>query len=432
MFRALILLADLVVAMALLVPTILCGLYSLFIVKKKKEIGAILHLSCGASTQGVLDKFGSLNNIFDYDGEATKGVFNKNILFWFASRNSLRFNFANGWVILEQRKVFGLLPIASIFTSFIRLFQLIRSENIKLIRGWDPYFSGVAACILHYLFKIPFCISIHTDYDQRYKVNGAKGAPVLLGSRNLAKVVEKYVLKNADRVLPLQDNLVVWVSRYGVTADRIRMVPQGVNFRILEKLDGGDLFSRLSIPKDKAILSFAGRLSRENYVDDVLYLTRELAKTRSDFVVVMAGDGTEKERLVSERESDALLKNHLIMPGYLSHEDVNKLRKISSVGLCLVGGFSLIESCAVALPVIAYDIEWHREIVADGTTGFLLQESDKEGVCRAAKYLLDNPIEAKIMGKRAQDVASRRHNIENTSIIKRNCYRELIGLTRGQ
>lgn len=428
MFRALILLVDLIVVIILSIPTILCGLYSMFVVKKKKEIGAILHLSCGSSTQGVLDKFGSLNNIFDYDGEATKGVFNKNILFWFASRNSLRFTFANGWMILEQRKVFGLLPIASIFISFIRLFQLIRLENIKLIRGWDPYFSGVTASILHYMFKIHFCISIHTDYDQCYQLDASRGAPTLFGSRWLPKEIRQFVLSRADMVLPIREHLRKQLVAEGVSADRIRVIPHGVDIKLFTNDANIDLRRELSLPDGKAILSFVGRLSRENYVDDILSLTRRLAQKRNDFVIVMAGDGVEGARLKTEVQRDPQLNANIIMPGFLPYHKVIALRQASHVNLCLMGGFSLIEACASGRPVVAYDVDWHNELIVNDKSGFLIKEGNVEALCAAVEFLLDHPENARCLGEAARHIVFERHNDERTNAIKRKAYQDLISI----
>jgi hypothetical protein len=49
--------------------------------------------------------------------------------------------------------------------------------------------------------------------------------------------------------------------------------------------------------------------------------------------------------------------------GFQSRDFVISLRKESALALCLMGGFSLIEACAAARPVIAYAVEWHLELV---------------------------------------------------------------------
>ena len=116
----------------------------------------------------------------------------------------------------------------------------------------------------------------------------------------------------------------------------------------------------------------------------------------------------------------------MILPGFLSREEVIDLRRSSTVNLCLMAGFSLIEACAAGRPVISYDVEWHYELVKDRETGFLIKEHDIEGLVKSVSFLLDHPDEVTRMGQNARALAFERHDIENTSRIKCLCYEEIL------
>lgn len=94
--------------------------------------------------------------------------------------------------------------------------------------------------------------------------------------------------------------------------------------------------------------------------------------------------------------------------------------------MCLMAGFSLIEACASGRPVISYDVEWHRELVKDGETGFLIKEHDLDSLCKAVIYLLDHPSVADSLGKSARNLAFQNHDVKNVSKIKNCLYKELI------
>ena len=96
-----------------------------------------------------------------------------------------------------------------------------------------------------------------------------------------------------------------------------------------------------------------------------------------------------------------------------------------------MGGFSLIEACAAASPVVAYDVAWHRELIRDGETGYLVPEHDVDGVVNAINRLLDDRVTAVAMAARAKRLAVERHDLRETSSIKRNHYAELLS-GRGQ
>ncbi|MDH4182691.1 MAG: glycosyltransferase family 4 protein [Nitrospinota bacterium] len=385
----------------------------------------MIQISAGGSLNDVLRKFGSLEALFNFDGDAPVRVFSRRVLFFFPSSNTLCFTFTDGWMILEQRKAMGYFKLTGVLLFLARLFHAASSEGGCLVRGCDPYFSGFAAWLTGALLGLPYCVSIHSDYDLRYKLDGAKGAPTIFRSRKLAKMLERFTLTHADMVLPIRQSLADKAVELGVALDRIRIIPHGVDFEPfrfpLDKTKLGALGK-----ENRKIISFAGRLSKENYVDDIIAAARMLSAARNDFVIVMAGGGSEEERLRRVVRQDELLSSSVTLKGFMPRDEVFELRKASAIGLALMGGFSLIEACAAGRPVVAYDVEWHNELVIDGETGFLVKEGDIEGLARAVSFLLDNPAEADRIGGAAHRLAFERHDIQATSVIKRKAYEELL------
>ena len=160
----------------------------------------------------------------------------------------------------------------------------------------------------------------------------------------------------------------------------------------------------------------------------MLRASRFLAETHDDFTVIIAGSGTELERVRDFVNSDPVLGERVRLTGFLSRDRVYELRSISDVSLCLMGGFSLIEACAAGSVPISYAIEWHGELVRNGETGFLVSEGDVDGVVCAMAQVLDDPELAKSLGTAAQRLARSRHDIGVTTHIKRQHYLELLQL----
>jgi glycosyltransferase involved in cell wall biosynthesis len=181
------------------------------------------------------------------------------------------------------------------------------------------------------------------------------------------------------------------------------------------------------IPPDAPVISWVSRMSGENYTDDVAEIVARLARHRPRVVFVLAGDGPYKERLTRRLlEEERLGESVRILP-FQSYDRVVAIRRISTASLCLIGGFSLIEACAAGSPIVGYDVDWHREIVANGVSGFLAKERDIEGVVAALERLVDDPSLAATMGREAQRIAFAHHDLSVTSAIKRACYMELLG-----
>jgi glycosyltransferase involved in cell wall biosynthesis len=45
-----------------------------------------------------------------------------------------------------------------------------------------------------------------------------------------------------------------------------------------------------------------------------------------------------------------------------------------------MAGRALVESMLSATPVVAYDVDWHREVIEDGVTGFIVPVRDSDGM----------------------------------------------------
>lgn len=309
---------------------------------------------------------------------------------------------------------------------------VVLRENITIIRATDPYLCGIIGLAVARLTRRPFCVSIHSDYDLCYQTSGEVGAPAFLGSRAMAKAVERFVLRRADLVLPIRQHLVPGVVASGAHQDRIMVIPHGIDEKpFLSPLDPS-FGLRLGLPEGVPVLSFAGRFSKENLVDDLAGLVRRLARETEDFVLVMAGDGVELERFRSMRETDPVMERHLLLPGSLPLADVAELRKLSRASLCLMGGFSLIEACAAASPVISYDIDWHAELVLDGQTGFLCPLGDTALLAQRVLSLLRDKESSQRMGMAAREVVLARHTLQAATGARVRAYDALLRMAHAR
>ncbi|MEZ5909245.1 MAG: glycosyltransferase family 4 protein [Hyphomicrobiaceae bacterium] len=304
--------------------------------------------------------------------------------------------------------------------------ELAQAEKVTLIRATDPCLSGLVAMLAARRARKPFCVSIHADFDKRHELDPVNGAPRLFGSRRLATFVDGLVLRRADMILPIRDSLIAYAERRGAARERMQVIPHGADLSEFVKPAPPEALSALDLPAGRRIVSFIGRLSPENYIADVLAVGRRLARTRNDAVLVIAGGGGEQHAIEAVLAADAPLASTVRFVGFQPRGVVAALRQASSVALCPMGGFSLIEACAAGAPAVAYDAEWHRELVIDGETGYLVRERDVDGLAHAVEQLLDTPEAAKRMGTRARELAISRHSLATSVARKRQVYDMLI------
>jgi glycosyltransferase involved in cell wall biosynthesis len=304
---------------------------------------------------------------------------------------------------------------------------LAESEGASVIRATDPCLAGFVGLRAARRAGKPFCVSIHADFDKRHELDPAGGAPKIFGSRRLAVAIERQVMQGADMVLPIRESLIAYAESRGAPRSRIRVIPHGADLSLFATTAGDGAASSLGLPPGARVVSFAGRLSKENYIDDVLAVARVLPAEVGPLVVAIAGSGPEAGRVESIVAADAILRERVRLLGSRPRAEIAALRRLSAVALCPMGGFSLIEACAAGAPAVAYDSEWHRELVIDGRTGYLVPEGDSTGLARAVAALLAAPEAAAAMGRAGQGIALSRHDIAVAVDIKRRCYDELIG-----
>jgi glycosyltransferase involved in cell wall biosynthesis len=308
------------------------------------------------------------------------------------------------------------------------LVREIRKRHLHIVRATDPAFSGIIGWMVARLTGRPFCVSIHADWDKRHELGGASSGAAIFGFRWPAKVIERFVLRRADMVMPIRESLIEYALRCGARSDRICVIPHGTDLREFVEPASTDLAPIVGAPlAGRQIISFVGRLVQENYVDDVLKVARALGEMRQDWILLVVGGGPEEQRLQNVVSNDRVLAGLVRFVGFQPRAVVSAVRQASSVSLCLMGGFSLIEACAAASPVIAYDVEWHAELVRNGETGYLIAEHDVRQVVDAANRLLDHGEERRRIGDNARKRALMRHGLEGSSATKRQCYLEAIG-----
>ena len=269
------------------------------------------------------------------------------------------------------------------------------------------------------IFKVPLVVSIHADYDLGNKLGGQTFK--IFGSRRLAKKLEKFIYKNSSKILPISEYLKKKIiTEYKIDPTRIEIFYHGISFKEFDKIEYINIREKFNI-KSKHIIGYVARLSKEKNCLDVLYICEKLTKYRKDFMFLVAGNGSEY-KYMKEYIKKHNLENYIMLIGFQNKNIIYNIRKQSFINLCLLDGFSLIEACAGARPVIAYDIEWHYELVKNNETGFLIEENNIDEVVKKIIYLLDNPSIAEKLGKNARELALKRHDMNNVIKIKQNIY----------
>lgn len=181
------------------------------------------------------------------------------------------------------------------------------------------------------------------------------------------------VLRRAEVVICVSEALGAMAREHG--ARDVRVIPNGVH-----------LPGRVAEEAAQAHVLFAGRLSPEKGIADLVEATRDLP-------LVVAGDGPLR----------ALVPDAL---GFVAHDELGRLYDEAAVVVLpsLREGLPLavVEAMAHGRPVVATRVGGIPDLVEDGVTGFLVEPGDRDGLRAALERLLADPQLRRRMGTEAR------------------------------
>ncbi|HEU4724047.1 MAG TPA: glycosyltransferase, partial [Candidatus Eisenbacteria bacterium] len=231
-----------------------------------------------------------------------------------------------------------------------------------------------------------------------------------------------------DAIAAISEGVRDALVRSGVAADRIRVVPSGIDLSPFDvPADRDELRAKFGI-ETKTVLAFqAAALAPHKSQTDLLKAAARLRDAgERDIQVWIAGDGPLRADL--ERERDALaLGTTVRFLGF--REDVNDLLRAADlfvVSSCLEGmGTATLDAMASGLPVVATRVGGIPEIVADGETGILVPARDPAALAGAMRRLAADPALRARFGE-AGRARAREFSADRTEERTRAMYDEIL------
>jgi glycosyltransferase involved in cell wall biosynthesis len=303
--------------------------------------------------------------------------------------------------------------------SYLR--KLIAQESVDFVRSNDPYFCGLLGYAATRWTKAKFCVSLHADYDKMDELDPYVGAPRIFGSRRAAKWLEWFILSRADRILAITRYMADYARRNGAPPSRVALFRHHIDLSPVTTSPKKMAEQDSSVP----IIALVSRLSRQKSIADLPAVAENLRSLGVEFQIQVAGDGPERARLESMLTKMGLTR-HVRFLGFRSAEQVRDLLVRASASIVFIGGASLVEAAAAESPTVAYDCEWHSELIENGITGFLVPEHDTRAAAQALSHLLRDQAMAKTVGKALRKRVCIEYGEANLLRQRQQAYRDLV------
>jgi glycosyltransferase involved in cell wall biosynthesis len=194
-----------------------------------------------------------------------------------------------------------------------------------------------------------------------------------------------------DAVIAISEGVRAALLRGGVRADRIRVVPSGIDVAAVEAAPGAGAAVRAEwgIAREDVMVLLLGALERRKGHAVLLDAARRLAVTHPALRYVFAGDGSEHAGLVEAAQG---LGTRVVLAGFrrdvaacLAAADVVALPSLHE-GL----GVAALEAMAAGRPVVASRVGGLAEVVVEGETGLFTEPGEPQSLARALAALADD------------------------------------------
>lgn len=346
-----------------------------------------------------------------------------------------KIDFAPGFTFIESRintfSFLKMLPLTNFICSQVsmifKMAVLIKNENVSVVKAFDPFLTGLYALLLGRIRSIPFAMRVGSNFDLLYQKNHHVPYGLVFRSYRISRLIGRFVLKRCNLIMPATENYYQYcirngakkentiITRFGNLVDDAHRTPPKERTKPVEKLAF----------LDKHFGIYVGRLAAEKNAGDLVDITYEIVKIRKEATLVVIGDGNLLDSM-KERAKQLSVANSLIFLGKKNQEYIAQLLPMATAFIATHGGRSLMEAAYAGIPLLAYDWEWHGELVIPGQTGELVPFGDCKAMANSFCKMVDDHGYALTLGKNARILALDILDKQKILEIEKNAYRGLL------
>lgn len=204
--------------------------------------------------------------------------------------------------------------------------------------------------------------------------------------RSTAKVIERIVMRAADRVIVAGDaDAATATQRHGLSAGAVSVIPNFVDTAAFNPMP--------EIPRERGRVVFVGRLEAEKNVGSLIDAVAGVPGA----TLAIAGDGSLRAQLEARALERGVGVEFLGRVGHASlPQMLNRAELFVMPSLYEGNPKALMEAMACGVPVLGADVPGIRDAVSHGSTGWLCEPSPA-GLRDAIAHLLsDAPLRARL------------------------------------
>ena len=287
------------------------------------------------------------------------------------------------------------------------------AEKPDIIIGSSPHlFAALGALLLAKRLNVPFILEIRDLWPESLVDLGhiSRYHPLIL----LMKTIERYLYKEADRIISLLPAVDTYLSRYGIDPKKILWLPNSVD------LDSINVETQ-PISK-KFTVMYAGAHGLANDLETVIHAAAIIEKKypANNITICLIGEGPEKSKLkkLAEEHNVSIVEFHDAVPKAQIYHVLNQadaclmLLKDSPVFRFGISPNKLFDYLVMSKPII-YGVKTPYNPIEKARAGLSINPSDPEALADAIHSLFTLPCEERqAMGLRGKQYVMDHYHID--------------------
>jgi glycosyltransferase involved in cell wall biosynthesis len=274
-------------------------------------------------------------------------------------------------------------------------------KKLRSISGLDVIHAPeyLSTGIIAPLSKIPVVMTTPGNIYERVKY----GNPFDRSTTVALKLAARSSARSCALINAISTDMAWWWERTGTSANRVVVVPLGVDAEVFRRIEGAR--SRLELPSLPPMFLYVGRLSPEKQVDMLVRAVKRLDST-TDFRLDIVGAGP------SELSLRALTKQL----GLMDRIAFNGQRPLAELPLWYSAAQAVVlpsrseglprvmlEAMACGATFIGTEISGVRDHIVDGKNGFMVPPGDEAELAMRLDLVLRQPSLARRVGDCGRD-----------------------------
>jgi glycosyltransferase involved in cell wall biosynthesis len=220
----------------------------------------------------------------------------------------------------------------------------------------------------------------------------------------------------ADAVVTLAETMKADIVARGVPADRVSIVPNGVDPEAFRPRPADPVLRALYRLGDRYVIGYVSNLDhpREGH-ETLIEATALLAAAGRDVACLIVGEGRRRAQLEAfAAESDA--GDRVVFTGSVAHAEVPTMYALLDAFVVprrneraarLVTPLKPFEAMAMAKPMIVADLPALTEVAPDGERSLAYPAEDAAALAAAVERLMDDPALAARLGEAGREWVTR-------------------------